>query len=76
MSGFISRQIERFFREITAEGKRQAAHGASETAAAIFNGNAHVMYGPGQHMSGAEQPKTGNEASHDAPGREMGGREV
>lgn len=85
MSGPIARYIQRFFREIADEGKRQAGHGASETSAALWNGNGYVMYGQTQHTKTNEQQQ---KASHpneqqgketdakEMDGRDMGGHEI
>jgi hypothetical protein len=40
----IGQGFARFFDEVGAELKQQAAHGAHELAAALFAGNAFVMY--------------------------------
>lgn len=74
MAGFIMRQIDRFFRETFDEAKRLGGHGQSEAAAAIFNGNAYVMYGPTQQTKTNEQQQ--QQPGKEVDGREMGGREI
>jgi hypothetical protein len=72
--------------DVKAEMKDQAAHGAHEMAAALFNGNAFVMYprgGKDDHgkeghgVHGPEQPHTQDQGRpQDTPGQNMerGGR--
>jgi len=58
--------------EIWAELKQQAAHGAHELSAAMFNGNAFVMY-PRQSERDDPQQGHGQETQHD---HDRGGREM
>lgn len=55
--------LKRFVSEVESEVKHQVEHGASEGAAALFNGNAFVLYGHNQHPPTPEQ-------QHDSQGQE------
>jgi hypothetical protein len=58
--------------EVWAEVKQQAAHGAHELAAALFNQNAFVLY-PRQPDHDDPQQGHGQEMQHD---HDRGGREM
>jgi hypothetical protein len=59
--------------DIGAEVKQQAAHGAHELAAALFNGNGFVMY---PRQSSHDDTQQGLPQEPQQPERERGGREM
>lgn len=74
--------LSNFGQEVKAEMKQQAAHGAHELAAALFNGSAFVMYprnsGKDDHgVSGPDQsPGHDQGQQQDSPTLERHGRSM
>jgi hypothetical protein len=66
--------------EIRTELKQMGSHGAHELAAALFNGNAFVMYPRGgkDDQPAHEQGQDGHGMQHEAPDQhlERGGRSM
>ena len=58
--------------DIGSELSRLGVQGQMEAAAALFNGNAFVPYGPGAYSNKPEQEQQQTQEQ----GRELGGREL
>jgi hypothetical protein len=67
--------LGRFGREVGAEFKRLAEHGAMEGGSALFQGHGYVPYGPGayrQDVAGPDREQGAPEVEHQQEqGREM-----
>jgi hypothetical protein len=65
--------LSNILHDIGAELKQQAAHGAHEMAAALFNGSSFVMY---PRQASHDDPQQGQTQETQQPEQERGGREM
>jgi hypothetical protein len=63
--------LDKILSDVVAETKQLAAHGAHELAAALFNGNAFVMYPRGTREDRPKQDEKEPQKEQDEPYRGM-----